>query len=211
MAYTAGEDGIYRIPLIDFGERLRDNFGLTIREHEHFDPVDDVHSPNSHHYHGNAIDIQDWRDDVIDGVSWQDRTRNLEGALAGAGVEVFGPNSGVEGHDTHLHLAGHDGFIHLNADQYDYFFGGNSGGRAATFQLSPGTPVTPPASGGSNGSADTDDDGDTDDWRATAKERAQKYRSMSKDELNAEYDSVRDTADGADLGMEMHKAYFRKP
>ena len=58
-------------PIVALGERLRDNFGLTIREHDHFDPVDSVHAPNSYHYHGEAMDVQDWRDDNIDGVDWR--------------------------------------------------------------------------------------------------------------------------------------------
>ena len=113
---------------------LRDNFGLTIREHEHFDPVDPVHSPNSYHYHGEAIDVQDWRDDVIDGVGWKDRTSNLRNLLQGAGPEVLGP--GDSGHDSHLHLAAKDGVFTLNQQQYDTLFGGNAGGRIMQHLLS---------------------------------------------------------------------------
>ena len=134
MSYTQQSDGLYHIPIVDLGKRLRDNFGLTIREHEAFDPVDNVHSPNSYHYHGQAIDVQDWRDDVIDGVSWQDRTKNLEGLCCKAVVQkCFGPNSGVAGHDSHLHLAADNGVFRLNQQQYDTLYGGNAGGRNATF------------------------------------------------------------------------------
>ena len=94
MAYTVQDDGFYHIPIIDLGERLRDNFGLTIREHEHFDPVDPVHAPNSYHKYGYAIDVQDWRPDIIDGVDWKTRTKNLEALLQGSGAEIYGPNSG---------------------------------------------------------------------------------------------------------------------
>ena len=87
MAYTVQDDGFYHIPIIDLGERLRDNFGLTIREHEHFDPVDPVHAPNSYHKYGYAIDVQDWRPDIIDGVDWKTRTKNLETLLQGSGAE----------------------------------------------------------------------------------------------------------------------------
>ena len=114
----------YHVPIVALGERLRDNFGLTIREHEHFDPVDSVHAPNSYHYHGEAIDVQDWRSDNIDGVSWQDRTRNLETLMQGAGPEILGPGSGVAGHDSHLHLAATNGIFRLNQNQYDTLFGG---------------------------------------------------------------------------------------
>ena len=133
MSYTIQPDGKYHIPIIALGERLRDNFGLTIREHEHFDPVDPVHAPNSYHKYGEAIDVQDWRDDVIDGVGWKTRTGNLENLLKGSGAEIFGPNSGVKGHDTHLHLAADGGIFKLTQQQYDTLFGGNAGGKNATF------------------------------------------------------------------------------
>jgi hypothetical protein len=86
--YTKTADGFYQVPIIALGERLRDNFGLTIREHPHFDAVDPVHSKNSYHYANQAIDVQDHRDDVIDGVDWRTRTGNLENLLTGSGVEA---------------------------------------------------------------------------------------------------------------------------
>ena len=104
MSYSQNDKGQYVVPLVDFGIEFKDNFGLTIREHEAFG-VDNVHSPNSHHYHGNAIDIQDWRDDVIDGVDWRTRTKaTLTTATQGAGVDVFGPNSVWLDTTSHLHL-----------------------------------------------------------------------------------------------------------
>ena len=133
MAFEIQSDGFYHVPIVALGERLRDNFGLTIREHDHFDPVDNVHSPNSYHYYGEAIDVQDWRDDTIDGVSWKDRTKNLESLMQGSGAEVIGPGSGVAGHDSHLHLAAKGGIFKLNQNQYDTLFGGGAGGRSATF------------------------------------------------------------------------------
>ena len=133
MSYKRQSDGKYHIPIIDLGERLRDHFGLTIREHEHFDPVNSVHAPNSYHYYGEAIDVQDWRDDFIDGVDWRTRTGNLENILQGSGAEVIGPNSGVAGHDSHLHLAAKGGIFKLDKQQYDTLFGDNTGGRSATF------------------------------------------------------------------------------
>ena len=134
MAFERQADGTYHVPIVALGERLRDNFGLTIREHEHFDPVDSVHSPNSYHYHGEAIDVQDWRDDVIDGVGWRERTSNLRNLLRGSGAEVLGP--GDSGHDSHLHLAARNGIFTLNENQYQHLFGGNAGGRSATFASS---------------------------------------------------------------------------
>ena len=36
MAYKKQDDGYYHIPIVDLGQRLRDNFGLRIREHSAF-------------------------------------------------------------------------------------------------------------------------------------------------------------------------------
>ena len=164
MAFERQSDGLYHVPIIDLGTRLRDNFGLTIREHDHFDPVDDVHSPNSYHYYGEAIDVQDWRDDVIDGVSWKDRTSNLRDLMRGAGAEVLGP--GDKGHDSHLHLAAKGGIFKLNQQQYDTLFGGNSGGTKATFS-SFSSPITPQNA-----------DGTPKPAQVEAKTRAQEYLSL---------------------------------
>jgi hypothetical protein len=198
MSYTQQSDGQYHIPIVDLGERLRDNFGLTIREHEAFDPVDSVHAPNSYHYHGEAIDVQDWRDDNINGVSWQDRTKNLERLLQGSGAEILGPNSGVAGHDSHLHLAADGGIFKLNQQQYDTLFGGNAGGTSATF--AGGTPpINTPASP------------QQQPERSEAKGKAQDYSKMSKAQLDSAYDAMRsDPAKAREEGMKMHKAYFGK-
>ena len=203
-SYELQSDGRYHIPLIDLGERLRDNFGLTIREHEHFDPVDNVHAPNSYHYHGEAMDVQDWRDDDIDGVDWRTRTGNLENLLRGSGAEILGPNSGAKGHDTHLHLAAKDGIFRLNQEQYDHLFGGGAGGSRATF-ASYTPPETPQSPSGSQVDSSTDS-------QVEAKERAQNYKEMSKAELDSAYDAMRsDPAKAREEGMKMHKAYFGKP
>ena len=189
MSYTKNANGFYEIPIIDLGTRLRDNFGLTIKEHSHFDEVDDVHAPGSYHDYDEAIDVQDWRSDDIDGVNWKDRTKNLTNLLSGAGAEVLGP--GVKGHDSHLHLAAKDGLFKLNDSQYNTLFGGNAGGKSATF-ASPAVMGEPP--------------------RAEAKERAQEYSKMSKADMNAAYDQLRssDPAKARTEGMKMHKAFFGK-
>ncbi len=196
--YTPNDQDVYTIPLVDLGHRLKNNFGLTIKEHPEFDTVDPVHSTNSYHYipGGGAIDIQDWRSDVIDGVSWLDRTKNLRNLLKGSGAEVIGPGD-MKGHDKHLHLAGfNDGKdIRLNTNQYNYLFGGNSGGQNSTFLMSsdPSTPspvadkVAPPAT--------------TD------------YNQMSASQINSEYDKMRMAGDvfkAETEGMKMHKAFFKK-
>ena len=200
MGIQPSADGLYHVPIVQLGERLRDNFGLTIREHSHFDPVDDVHSPNSYHYHDEAIDVQDWRDDVIDGVGWKDRTSNLRDLLKGSGAEVLGP--GDKGHDSHLHLAAQGGIFKLNKQQYDTLFGGGAGGKSATFAgFIPASDVDPPGS--------TADDGK----RAGAKERALAYKDMSKERMEAEYDKLRnsDMNTARIEGLKMHRAFFNKP
>ena len=49
--------------------------------------------------------------------------------------------------------------------------------------------------------------------QSQARERAQNYAEMSKAQMNAEYDRLRqsDPSLAADEGMKMHKAFFKKP
>jgi len=196
VSYTAGDDGRYSIPLVDFGHRLQDNFGLRVKEHEAFGGVTEgVHSDNSYHKYGEALDITDWRDDDIDGVSWKDRTINLRKLLAGAGPEVLGPDNDP-GHAEHLHLAATGGNLSLSQGQYDYFFGGNSGGKRSTFSS-----VDLPS-----GDKPTGD-------RSGAKEKVVAYKDMTAPEMNAAYDKLRagdDQNKAAVEGMKMHKAHFNK-
>ena len=201
MAFERQSDGYYHVPIIALGERLQNNFGLTIREHEHFDPVDSVHSPNSYHYYGEAIDVQDWRDDVIDGVGWKDRTKNLRDLMRGSGAEVLGP--GDKGHDTHLHLAAKDGVFKLNGQQYNYLFGGKAGGKNSTF--TPLASFTPPET-------PQQPDGTPKPAQVEAVTRAKAYADMSKSEMNSAYDTMRkdDPAKAAIEGKKMHRAFFGK-
>lgn len=198
MSYTLQSDGKYHVPIVALGERLRDNFGLRIREHSAFgDGSVGKHAPNSYHYYDEAIDVTDHRDDVIDGVDWKTRTGNLQNILAGSGAEIIGPNSGDPNHSTHLHLAAKDGIFRLNENQYNTLFGGNAGGQLATFAsfTPPETPQKPT------------------DTQAQAKTRAQEYSKMSKAEINSAYDQMRssDPNKAAVEGMKMHKAFFGKP
>ena len=196
--YTPNDQGIYTIPLVDLGHRLKNNFGLTIKEHPEFDTVNPVHGKDSFHYipGGGAIDIQDWRSDVIDGVSWVDRTKNLRNLLRGSGAEVIGPGD-MEDHDSHLHFAGFDGGknVRLNTNQYNYLFGGNSGGQNSTF-LSNADPATPsPVADKVAPPATTD------------------YTQMTASQLNTEYDKMRMAGDvfkAETEGMRMHKAFLKK-
>ena len=210
--YTRQKDGYYHIPLVDFGNRLQDNFGLRVVEHPAFGGVaPGVHSDTSHHYRDNAIDVQDWRGgdgdgaEGFDGVGYVQRTKNLRDLMRGAGVEVIGPGDMAD-HESHLHLAAHNGVFKLNDQQYNYLFGGNSGGKSATFALADTptggqtvTRVEAPA---------TNKDGKV----LQAKERAANYKDMSKAQLDAKYDELRasDPAKAREEGMKMHQAFFNK-
>ena len=197
MSYTAGDDGRYSIPLVDFGTRLRDNFGLNIGEHSAFGGNTGGHSANSYHNYDEAIDITDHRSDNLGGVHWTNRTANLRKLLAGAGPEVLGPDNDA-GHKEHVHLAATGGNLSLSQQQYDYFFGGNSGGKEATFaSVSLPSATQPPVEGN----------------RPAAKEKAVAYKDMSSSQMNAAYDKLRagdDQNKAAIEGMKMHKAHFRK-
>ena len=57
MAYTPNDKGMYQVPLVAFGKRLRDNFGLDIGEHSAFGGNSGGHAPNSFHNYDEAIDI----------------------------------------------------------------------------------------------------------------------------------------------------------
>ena len=170
MTYKLGEDGFYSVPLVDFGNRLQDNFGLRVREHSAFGGVSPVHAPNSYHKYDEAIDITDWRSDSIDGVDWKTRTGNLQNLLKGAGPEVIGPNSGDPNHSTHLHLAATDGILKLTPEQYNTFFGGNAGGKNATFgSFVPGADAQPVTVDSDNPSQTTP--------QQEAVERVQQYKA----------------------------------
>ena len=193
MAYTANDKGMYEIPLVAFGKRLRDNFGLDIGEHSAFGGNSGGHAPNSYHNYDEAIDIRDWRDDDIDGVSWQKRTANLRNMLKGAGPEVLGP--GDKGHDTHVHLAATNGMLNLNQSQYDYFFGGKSGGSKALFDgatgLEGGSTSTPKPDGG------------------TATPSTKEFNTPEA--INAEYDRMRmagDIGDAEKFGMKQWEKMY---
>ena len=95
--------------IVDIGRGLQ-RYGLRIGQHPEFGAVGG-HAPNSHHYHGEAIDVTDWRADngpEYEGgpsLNWKDRTRRLKDRARALGGfnEVLGP--GDSGHDEHLHLA----------------------------------------------------------------------------------------------------------
>ena len=196
MAYTISDDGRYHVPINALAERLQNQFNLDIRELAPFDPVDDVHVDGSLHYKGNAMDIQDWRPDEIDGVNWKTRTGNLGRLLTGSGAEIIGPHNDAGGaHDTHLHAGSVDGIFRLDPQQYDYLYGGNSGGQNATFAFTRNPSTASPI-------ADQ-----------TVAPATKSYDQMSASEINSAYDKMRMAGDvfkAQEEGMKMHKAHFNK-
>ncbi len=194
MAYTIQDDGLYHIPIVDLGNRLQNNFGLRVREHSAFGGNSGGHAPDSHHDYDEALDITDWRSDVIDGVGWQQRTKNLTNLLKGSGHEILGP--GTPGHDSHLHIGNHGGVFKFDQQQYDYLFGGNSGGKNSTFAFTRNADPSTPSLVAEKTVAP-----------------ATNYSEMSDSQINAQYDKLRMAGDifkAESEGMKMHKAAMAK-
>ena len=193
MAFEIQDDGRYHVDIVSLGNRLRDNFGLKIAEHSAFGGNSGGHAPNSHHDYDEALDITDWRSDVIDGVSWQQRTKNLTNLLQGSGHEILGP--GTPAHDTHLHIGNHGGIFKLDQQQYDYLFGGNSGGKSSTFDLTRDPSTPSPIADQTVTPATTD------------------YSQMTGAQMNQAYDKLRMAGDifkAENEGLKMHKAHMAK-
>ena len=192
-AYTIQDDGRYHIPIVALGNRLQNNFGLSVREHSAFGGNSGGHAPDSHHDYDEALDITDWRSDVIDSVSWKQRTKNLTNLLQGSGHEILGP--GTKGHDEHLHIGNHGGIFKLDQQQYDYLFGGNSGGKNSTFDFTRDPSTPSPIADQTVAPATTD------------------YSQMSGAQINQAYDKLRMAGDvfkAEKAGMAMHKAFHKK-
>ena len=202
MSFQIQDDGKYHVPIVDLGKRLRDNFGLTVKEHSAFGGVSPVHAPNSFHDYNEAIDVTDWRSDTINGVGWKQRTANLRNLLKGSGKEVLGP--GDKGHDTHLHLGNYGGIFKLSPQQYNYLFGGKSGGNQATFgDFDPSAPS--PSADLSVTPASTS--------RSSSESTPTNYADMSDSQMKTEYDRLRMAGDvfkAQEAGLAMHRAKFNK-
>lgn len=106
MAVASGGE----LDIVRLGQKLK-NLGLTVREHPEFGGVG-KHSPNSHHYAGNALDLTiQPGSPLLAGLpdsSWRDLTRQYGAKLKQVipGAEIFHPGDDpVGGHDSHIHLA----------------------------------------------------------------------------------------------------------
>lgn len=97
------------ISLKDLGQRLQ-GLGFKVAENPEFGGVG-KHSPNSHHYSGDAFDLTiQPGSPLLQGKpdsAWRDLTGTYGEALRSAipGAEVFNPrHDPVGGHDSHIHL-----------------------------------------------------------------------------------------------------------
>ena len=187
MAYKQ-VNGLYQIPLVDFGKQLQGR-GWNVAEHSEFGGVSDVHAPNSYHKYDEALDIT-WKNneygdfDPTGKIGWADYTDNLGKRLAGVGPEVLHRSNNAK-HDTHVHLAAKNGMLNLSEAQM------------TDFGLMDGGTVNEGVGA-----------------RSEAKTKAQDYKSMSASQLNAEYDKLRAGKDinaAEAAGLAMHKAHFNKP
>jgi len=189
------ENGFYHVPLVDFGKHLQTR-GWNIGEHSAFGGNTGGHAPNSYHNYDEAIDIT-WKNnqygdfDPSGKIGWSDWTDQLGKRLQGAGPEVL-HRSNDPNHGTHVHLAAKNGVLTLTPGQMQDFG-----------LMTDGVPVAP-ANKTETSTANTEN-------RSQAKEKAKSYSEMSKSEMNAAYDAIRNKPNAAEEGMKMHKAFFKKP
>ena len=96
--------------IVTLGKKLQ-GMGLQVREHPAFGGVG-KHSPKSHHYDGNAVDLTiQPGSPLLQGRAdseWRAMTQQIGAKLKAAlpGAEIFHPGDDpVGGHDSHIHLA----------------------------------------------------------------------------------------------------------
>lgn len=189
-------NGLYQVPLVDFGKHLQTR-GWNIGEHSAFGGNTGGHAPNSYHNYDEAIDIT-WKNnkygdfDPSGKIGWADWTDQLGTRLKGAGPEVL-HRSNDPNHGTHVHLAAKNGMLTLTPSQMQDFG-----------LLTDGAPVVAETDTAKAAPANAAP-------RQQAKEKAKAYSEMSKSEMNAAYDAIRNKPNAAEEGMKMHKAFFNKP
>ena len=187
-------NGLYQVPLVDFGKHLKTR-GWNIGEHSAFGGNTGGHAPNSYHNYDEAIDIT-WKNnqygdfDPSGKIGWADWTDQLGNRLKGAGPEVL-HRSNDPNHGTHVHLAAKNGVLTLTPSQMQDFG-----------LMTDGAPIV--------AQADTATKTDTAS-HPQAKSKAKAYSEMSKSEMNAAYDAIRNQPNAAAEGLKMHKAFFNKP
>lgn len=120
---SGGELGI-----VDLGRKLQ-NLGLKVAEHPEFGGVG-KHSPQSHHYAGNALDLTIQPGSPLlagrPDSDWRALTQQIGSKLKAAipGAEIFHPGDDpVGGHDSHIHLALPSGRVTPTAQLMSMFTG----------------------------------------------------------------------------------------
>jgi len=109
-ASTPGGDLGGELDIVSLGKQLQ-GMGLKVAENPAFGGVGQ-HSPNSHHYDGNALDLTiQPGSPLLKGRAdsdWRSLTQQIGSKLKAAlpGAEIFHPGDDpVGGHDSHIHLA----------------------------------------------------------------------------------------------------------
>jgi hypothetical protein len=107
MPVAPNGDGV---GIVELGKQL-EGMGFQVREHPEFGGVGQ-HSPNSHHYAGNAIDVTIQRGSPLlagrPDSDWQGLTSQYGSQLRQMypGAEIFHPGyDPVGGHSEHIHIA----------------------------------------------------------------------------------------------------------
>ena len=107
MPVAPNGDGV---GIVELGKQL-EGMGFQVREHPQFGGVGQ-HSPNSHHYAGNAIDVTIQRGSPLlagrPDSDWQRLTSQYGSKLRQMypGAEIFHPGyDPVGGHNEHIHIA----------------------------------------------------------------------------------------------------------
>jgi hypothetical protein len=110
MEETGLQGGAGEIDIVSLGKQLQ-GLGLKVAENPAFGGVG-KHSPNSHHYRGNALDLTiQPGSPLLQGrpdSDWRALTQQIGARLKKAipGAEIFHPGDDpVGGHDSHIHLA----------------------------------------------------------------------------------------------------------
>ena len=94
--------------LIKIGKKAERKFDVEAREQPFFDPVDPVHSTNSMHYSGDAIDFQGSADQLASLNKWLARKygSQTDEMFYDPGINIADgqETSAIGGHPTHVHF-----------------------------------------------------------------------------------------------------------
>lgn len=131
-----------RVPkLIGIGKKAERKFDVEAREQPFFDPVDPVHSTNSMHYSGDAIDFQGSSDQLGRLNEWLARKygSQTDEMFYDPGINIAdGQETGaIGGHGSHVHFGLDDGRVGSEA----YGVGGYASGDGGSTYTGPAVPM----------------------------------------------------------------------